>query len=114
MKLKAFHGFDGLSPEKKATICNGAGAAGDWRSKFIPNSMWGLSLRKAFDRHDYGYYVGNTKDDKWAADIDFFVNCIILILQADSNILLTYARGARAFKYFLAVHYKGDDAFYKT
>ena len=114
MKLKAFHGFDGLDAQSYREICNGAGAAGDWRSKFIPNSMWGLSLRKAFDRHDYAYHVGTSKEDKWDADIDFFVNCIILILQADSNIILTYARMARAVKYFLAVHYKGDEAFYKA
>lgn len=114
MKLRSFHGFDGLNAEEYGAICNGAGAAGDWRSKFIPETMWGLPLRAAFDRHDYGYHIGKTSEDKWDADIDFFVNCIILILGARSNILLTYARGARAFKYFLAVHYKGNEAFYKS
>ena len=114
MKLKAFHGFDGLTKEQKALICNGAGPAGDWRAKLIPDTMWGLSLLEAFDRHDYGYNIGKTLDDKWDADIDFLVNCVILILQAKSNIFLTYMRMARALKYFLAVHFKGGDAFFKS
>jgi len=114
MKLRAFHGYNGLSIEEKAKICNGAGAAGDWRSRFIPNSMWGLSLKEVFYRHDYDYYIGRTDEGKWDADINLLINCIILILEAESNIFLTYARMARAIKYFLAVHYKGHDAFYAS
>ena len=114
MKLRAFHGYEGLSEERKATICNGAGAAGDWRSKFIPNSMWGLDLLEVFHRHDYDYHIGNTAEGKWDADINFLINCVILILRAESNIVLTYMRLARAIKYFLAVHYKGGEAFYKS
>lgn len=114
MKLRAFHGYDGLSKDKKAKICNGAGAAGDWRSSFIPNTMWGLNLREVFDRHDYGYYIGNTAEDKWDADVDLLINSIILILGDGGNILLVYARMARAIKYFLAVHFKGHDAFYAS
>lgn len=114
MRLKAFPGFDDLTETQKAEICNGAGAAGDWRSAFIPETMWGLSLREAFDRHDYGYFIGTYAVDKWEADSDFLINCLIIILKEKSNILLTYARGARALKYFLGVYYKGDDAFYKS
>ncbi|MCK4500444.1 hypothetical protein KAU11_08095 [Candidatus Babeliales bacterium] len=114
MKLKAFHGFEGLTEKEKSEICNGAGAAGDWRSAFIPNSMWGLSLREAFDRHDYAYHIGKTAVDKEDADMHFLCNCVTIILAARSNVFVTYARMARAIKYYLAVHYKGADAFYAS
>jgi len=114
MKLRSFHGYEGLTKEEKDKICNGAGAAGDWRSAFIPNSIWGLSLLEAFNRHDYDYSIGNTIEGKWDADINLLINCIILILRENSNMFLTYARMARAIKYFMAVHYEGDVAFYKS
>ena len=55
MKLRTFKGYYGLSVEDKQSICNGAGAAGDWRSKFIPNTLYGLDCTEVFNIHDFRY-----------------------------------------------------------
>ena len=62
--LIAEPGFHNLTFEEKSKICNGAGAANDWRSALIPNTLWGLNCTEVFDIHDYGYFVGFTYEDK--------------------------------------------------
>ena len=105
-------GFYSLTPEQKALICNGAGAANDWRSFLIPNTLWGLDCTKVFDIHDHAYHVGFTRMDKLRADVNMLVNLIISII-VEGGWFFT-ARVFRAATYFVAVHLKGDDAFFTT
>lgn len=101
-----------LSSIDKAKICNGAGAAGDWRSKLIPNTLWGLDCIKAFNIHDYEYHVGVIKRDKLIADVHLLVN-LILIIISDGG-WFQALRIYRASTYFIAVHLYGDAAFFIT
>lgn len=112
IELKAFYGFNDLTDEDKAIVCNGAGAAGDWRSKLIPNTLYGLNCTPAFDIHDYDYHVGITHDDKDLADRQLLTNLLILI--DNGNWCLAFFRRRRAMKYYEAVKLAGDDAFWKS
>jgi len=103
-------GFSSLTAEEKASICNGAGAADDWKSAFIPNTLYGLDCTAVFNRHDYAYYVGKTEEDKARADVSMLINLVRLI--NDKGGFLSLARKYRAVTYYEAVHAFGEDAFF--
>jgi len=100
-----------LTPEMKAKICNGAGAAGQWISSFIPNTMWGLDCEEVFNIHDFDYYSGTSWADKDLADSRMFRNLLRVINHRGG--LLAFLRRRRALKYYEAVHVAGDEAFWK-
>jgi len=100
-------GFLNLSPEVKAAICNGAGAANGLK---VPDTMWGLNCIEAFDIHDFDYWRGANDLDKWAGDCRMLVNSVSIILNKGG--LLTIPRLYRAMSYFIAVALKGKKAFY--
>ena len=106
MQLRTFQGYHSLTLKEKNEICNGAGAAGDWRSAFIPNTLYGLDCTEVFNLHDYAYHVGT---DKELADMQMLINLNILIGQAGG--WLTYLRRVRSVAYYMAVHNFGDEAF---
>lgn len=110
--LRSLPGFAGLTPVQRRGICNGAGAKGSILSKFIPNTMWGLDCIEAFDRHDYDYWAGDTEEHKFQADLNLLVNLAIIIIHGSP--LLSLPRLCRAAKYYLAVHYRGHDAYWKN
>ena len=110
--LIAEKGWGDLTFEQKSKIVNGAGAAGDWRGAFIPNTLWGLDCRQVFDLHDYAYYVGRTKEDKYRADISMLINLIKVINQKGG--FLSAFRKYRAMTYYAFVYEFGDDAFRKS
>jgi len=110
LTLIAEKGYYNLTPERKAVICNGAGAANDWRSSLIPNTLWGLDCTEIFDIHDYAYHVGVTPVDKLRADVNMLVNLIMKIID-DGGWFVT-PRIYRASTYFVAVHLGGSDAFF--
>lgn len=103
-------GYYDLTPEHKSQICNGAGAANDWRSAVIPNTIYGLDCSHVFDIHDYAYHVGITAEDKCIADISMLVNLIKYI--NDQGGWLNVLRRYRAVTYYQAVHELGEDAFF--
>ena len=112
-RLQAFDGFDDLTPEQRAKICNGAGAAGAWYNFLIPNTFYGLDCREAFDRHDYAYHVGKTPQQRTLADLQMLNNLLRLVDTAEGwhNRMLAPLRRRRALKYYEAVHYRGESAF---
>lgn len=103
-------GYSSLTPGEKATICNGAGAAGDWRSKLIPNTLYGLDCADVFDIHDYGYYVGISREDKDRIDMCMLINLFTKINSTGG--FLKILRLHRALKYYIAVNELGDEAFF--
>lgn len=110
VSLIAPDGYYKLTPEEKASICNGAGAKGGIK---VPNTMYGLDLTEAFNIHDYGYYVGATNADKRNEDRRMLSNCLIIINSAKGwfNRMLAPLRRRRALKYYEAVYYLGKKAF---
>lgn len=110
-QLDSTWSYKQLTPEQKKEICNGAGAAGQWISCFIPNTMYGLNCVEAFNIHDYDYHVGVTREDKKIADRRLLENLMIIINHKGG--WLQFLRRRRAMKYYEAVHHKGDEAFFK-
>jgi len=100
-------GFLDMSPELKSEVCNGAGAKDGIK---VPNTMWGLNLKDVFDIHDYEYYMGEDDKDKRDADRHMLSNSIILINNKGG--WLAPLRRRRALKYYEAVAYFGNKAFY--
>lgn len=100
-----------LSPEEKARIVNGAGAAGAWYNFLIPNRMYGLDLTEVFNIHDYDYHVGVTLEDKKQAD-KRFLNNMFSVINCTGG-CLAWLRRRRALKYYEAVKLGGEKAFFK-
>jgi hypothetical protein len=112
--LKAFYGFNNLTEVFKKKNYNGAGAAGDWRSKLIPNTLYFLNCRIVFVIHDHAYDVGRSFADKEQADEWMLINLLRKIKNDNSFIgrLLKPARHRRALKYYETVQYLGKDPFW--
>ena len=109
--LLSCYAYQHLSDDDKARICNGAGAAGQAISHFIPNSLYFLDCTEVFNIHDFDYYRGKTQKDKDEADRRMLDNLLILINRAGGP--LKWLRRRRALKYYEAVHELGDEAFFK-
>ena len=108
--LNTTYGYRNLTPELKASICNGAGAEGKWISGFIPNTMYGLDVEEAFNVHDYDYFMGGKREQKNVADRRMLENLLIIINNKGG--WLQGLRRRRAMKYYEAVHHFGDEAFW--
>jgi len=104
--------YKNLPLEMKAEICNGAGAKDDWKSEFIPNTLWGLDCTPVFDIHDFDYYTGFTYEDKCKADANMLVNLIRRINNHGG--FLRIARRYRAMTYYDFVVEMGEDAFFQA
>jgi len=111
--LESTAAYKALTPEEKAKIVNGAGAADQWISSFIPNTMYGLDVTECFNIHDFDYHVGVSRKDKNVADRRLLENLMIAI-NANSGFIMGMLRRRRALKYYEAVHKFGDDAFFKN
>ena len=109
-KLISRKAYKDLTPERKAEITNGAGAANDWRSKFIPNTLWGLDCTEVFNIHDYDYSVGFTYEHKCLADTNLLLNLVRRINNHKG--FLRIARRYRAMTYYDFVADAGEDAFF--
>ena len=110
IRLYAFYGFNDLTEEEYKEVCNGAGALGDWRSNFIPNTLYGLDCTVAFDIHDHAYHVGKTIVDKRVADRQMLTNLMALI--EPSGWFMAFFRRRRALKYYEAVKLGGAEPFW--
>jgi len=77
----------------------------------VPDSILGLKIGEACDRHDCGYYFGKTEEDKEIEDMRMLVNIVILI--NGGGFLLRYPRIMAAIGYYEAVRSCGDDAYWK-
>lgn len=91
-------------------IVNGCGPAG-WKIDLVPDTIWGLSITKACDIHDFCYFLGETLADKVEADKLFLENINVLIANKGGWRWLQALRRRRARTYFNAVSRFGMDAF---
>jgi hypothetical protein len=109
-KLKTKYDYDNAPSKAIEAICNGCGPAGaGWKSKVIPNTIYGLSVKEACKIHDWMYYFGESDYGKELADKVFLENMYTLI--ADGSWWLRFLRRRRALKYYLAVKYFGKKAY---
>lgn len=98
-----------LTDEQKADICNGCGAKGSRLP--VPDTIYGLSIKRACDAHDLCYHLGKDKD---RSDAAFLVNVLLLIQDAfyvapawakwtGLAFILRELRRVRAMTYYAAV-----------
>ncbi len=99
------------NPGRLAHIVNGCGAAGA-KFDFVPDSIYGLSIKEACNIHDYMYHVGDNSEDKIISDRVFFYNTI-RIIDGNGGPLKLF-RKLRALWYFLSVNFFGGPAYWKT
>lgn len=98
-----------LTPEQKAGICNGCGSRS---TAWVPDTIWGLSIKAACNIHDYMYHAGATQEDKDEADI-VFLNNMLRIIQAETLWpVLARLRAHRARIYYRAVRDFGGPFFW--
>jgi len=94
------------------------GADGDWKSRFIPRTLWGVDINVCAYIHDFWYYMGGGLTDRFKADGMFLVDMLRWI-EAVEDRWYMYGfnwgrRGLarrRALKYFEAVRSHGEGAF---
>ena len=91
---------------------NGCGAD-DWMNKFIPNTIYGVSIFEACRRHDWGYTVGKTIEDKKHADREFLNNMIRIVTNNRKWYYPTRLAILRCKTYYNAVKYFGGVSFWK-
>ena len=97
------------SLNKREMVCNGCGTAG-WKGKFVPDSIWGLSVVEACHIHDWMYHHGSTEKDRREAD-RVFLNNMLRIINQKGGWLASFRR-YRAMTYYNAVRNYGGPAFW--
>jgi hypothetical protein len=116
MKLFAPEEYWSTPPHILDEIVNGCGPGGIGDA-LVPDNIdwpwpWGLSITPSCRIHDYMYFVGETIDDKKAADRVFLNNMVRQIDAAGGFFLLKRRRKNRAWIYYQAVYRFGGPAFW--
>lgn len=93
-------------PDVYNDVVNGCGTESTW---YIPDTIYGLDISEACNRHDYMYTMGNTEKDREFADIIFLRNLVTLI--RNNSKLLYLPRLYRAITYYFFVDEFGYAAF---
>jgi hypothetical protein len=110
--LYAPDSFLNATCEERKRVCNGCGSA-KAKFDFVPDSIWGLKIRSACDRHDWMYHIGKTIEHKEEAD-RVFLNNMLRLIEAKSHKLLKPLRRRRALKYYEAVVMFGGPAYWSN
>lgn len=121
IKMGMYHGYYLAAPksfwdadqELIDSIAGGCGPGGNG-DMFVPDTMYGLSVKAACSVHDWMYAVWNTPGGFEMANKVFKNNMIRIIDQSDSFKWLKVLRKRRALKYFLAVHYFGETSYFDS
>lgn len=91
---------------------NGCGSS-KARFDYVPDSIFGVSITEACRIHDYMYSVGKTLDDKYQADLIFLSNMLVLVERNTSWWYPTTIARNLVLKYYEAVVYFGEPAFFE-
>lgn len=103
--------YKDASPKERSRVCNGCGPQ-SWKRDIVPDTVWGLSIARACDIHDWQYEEGATLEDKDKAD-RVFLNNMLRIVESESRFrFLRLLRRRRCYKYYLAVSRFGGPAFW--
>ena len=105
--------FHFATPDQKADATGGCGPGG-MGDLLVPDTLWGLSVRRSCQIHDWMYTFGETEDDKTRADLIFLNNMVREIKAAKSWGLLENLRLHRAKIYYHAVSIFGGSSFHDS
>jgi len=100
---KEFHTMD----EPTLLMLMGGCGPGKFGDYFVPDTVYGMSIKAACAVHDLEYSIGK---DKVKADDRFLVN-MRKIVDRSRFYLLKLLRQRRVLKYYWAVHVGGDSSF---
>jgi len=113
MKLPYYtlESFENATAEELAKHTNGCGAKDGVK---VPNTMWGLNIKKACTLHDWMQYKGKTYGDFIFSNVMFFYN-LTAIIYNNSKWFTLFFRMERALKYFIGVMSSiGQENYWKT
>ena len=96
-------------PEEFDSFGCGPGGIGDW---LVPDTLYGLSIRESCCCHDWGYFIGETQEDKVETDDIFLNNMIRQITDGTKSSWLLKPRLRRAKLYYIMVRDFGGPAFW--
>ncbi len=109
VKLFVPEAMKNAHPSEIKRVCNGCGQAG-WKGKFVPNTVWGLSVKPACQIHDWMWEFGETAEDKVIGDNTFLNNMVRIVL--DEGGLLRFPRLLRVKFYYAMVRDNGGSAYW--
>jgi len=103
--------FQANYPEEFHDYGCGPGGLGDW---FVPDTMWGLSVRPACKIHDWDYRHGEgcSEEHRRECDERLRKNCLIIVDQFSKSEILRHLRHIRVNTYFYMVHWFGKKAYW--
>lgn len=78
----------------------------------VPDSIWGVSIKRACCVHDFMYQNGFCQADKDFADRMFLENMLVLIEEANPNRFTRWLRRRTAWTYYEAVQRFGGLVFW--
>ena len=81
------------------------------RFDFVPDSIYGLSIKEACCIHDDRYSRGGIEQDKINADLEFLENLLTIIGNNRKWYYPTFLARRRAMSYYEAVVRAGDSSF---
>jgi len=99
-------------PEEFNSYGCGPGGFGDW---FVPDTMWGLSVRPACRIHDWDYRhsKGWGEDHREECDKRLKENCLIIVDHFSKNKWIKCLRHIRVNTYFYMVRLFGGPSYWK-
>lgn len=88
-------------------------SCGSDKAKFdyVPDTIYGVSIRECCCVHDYRYSIGGDRTDKDKADQEFLYNMLKIIGSVDKWYYPSFLARRRALKYYEAVVKFGDSSF---
>jgi len=104
--------FEKLFPDEYKSFGCGPGGIGDW---FVPDTMWGLSVKKACQQHDHDYRFGrgSSKEHKKQCDDRMRDNMKIIVNKKSKSKILKAMRHVRIHTYYFWVRAAGGGSYWK-
>ena len=103
--------FEKLYPEDYKAFGCGPGGFWDW---FVPDRMWGLSVKEACEQHDHDYRfgVGASNEHRKECDDRMKENMHIIVHEKSDSWILKQARHVRINTYYCFVRTCGGGSYW--
>ena len=111
MELITPAGYYGIPKKERDSWGCGPGGFGDW---FVPDTVYGLSVKPACQRHDFRYRFRKDKNEKTRKldDLELLANLQIIIHNKTKGFFLRRFRFTRSRTMYWFVRKLGKSAYY--